>query len=391
MRASTHLQIYSIGNQLAAIEAFCAAEGLDLVEVYSDAGLSGLTLKRRPGLLALIAEAHRSERHFDAVVVYDVSRWGRFQDVDESAYHEQELRNLGVRILYCAEAFSNDDSMGSTILKAVRRAMAAEYSRDLARKITNGARRAAARGFRCGGTAGYGYRRAIFDPAGKFVSLAQFGEWKALSSHHTKLVLGPPEEAEAVRRVFALYAAGEHNLNEIAEQMIAEGRPPPQPGGWWRLRIRAIVSNEKYVGTVVWGKTTAPFATRLQHRPPATWTSVPHAHPAIVSKALFERAQRRLKRGRSWPTREVFAALRHLFATYGTVTNQLISRSALLPTLNHMRKRFGTVQNAILAAGLPFQTHGRRREITNALRKVGVDVNDPRRPRWRPPGSHNKA
>ena len=386
VRASTNLQIYSIKNQLSAIEAFCAANGMLVCEVFSDAGLSGLTMRRRPGLQALFNEAMKPTRSFDVVVVFDISRWGRFQDVDESAFYEQELRFAGVRIVYCGETFENNDSMSSAILKAVRRTMAAEYSRDLAGKITNGARRTVARGFRCGGTAGYGYRRAIFNPAGVAVSVAEFGEWKALSSHKTKLVLGPGEEVRAVKRIYSLYLAGDLNMREIASLMRAEGRPEPVPGGWRRLVVRGILSNEKYIGTTVWGQTTAPLATPRRHVPESEWVRTNNSHPQIVSRGVFDAVQRRIKRGRTWPKREILASLRKLFATYGTLTNAIISQSRTLPTLTHLRKQFGCIDGAISAAGLPYQSQGERRAITNSLQRQGIQTRDPRRWVKRPDG-----
>jgi hypothetical protein len=68
-------------------------------------------------------------------LVLDVSRWGRFQDVDESAYYEFLCRQSGVRVQYCAESFVNDLSPYSNLVKAIKRMMAAEYSRELGVKV----------------------------------------------------------------------------------------------------------------------------------------------------------------------------------------------------------------------------------------------------------------
>jgi DNA invertase Pin-like site-specific DNA recombinase len=69
---------------------------------------------------------------FSALLVYDVSRWGRFQDVDESAYYEYVLKRAGIRVHYCAEQFENDGSMSSSVLKTLKRSMAAELMRNVA-------------------------------------------------------------------------------------------------------------------------------------------------------------------------------------------------------------------------------------------------------------------
>ena len=71
----------------------------------------------------------------------DVSRWRRFQDADESAHYEFLCKNAGVPIHYCAELFPNDGSLPSSIFKALKRTMAAEYSRELGVKVFNAQKR----------------------------------------------------------------------------------------------------------------------------------------------------------------------------------------------------------------------------------------------------------
>ena len=72
------------------------------------------------------------------ILVYDVSRWGRFQDADESAYYEYLCKRAGIEVHYCAEQFENDGSPAATIIKSVKRAMAGEYSRELSAKVFKG-------------------------------------------------------------------------------------------------------------------------------------------------------------------------------------------------------------------------------------------------------------
>src|SRR6185437_17089207 len=86
VRMSTEHQRYSIENQAAAIAAFAQQNGLTIVHTYRDDGRSGLRIKGRPALAELINDVRSGRAEFDHILVYDVSRWGRFQDVDESAY-----------------------------------------------------------------------------------------------------------------------------------------------------------------------------------------------------------------------------------------------------------------------------------------------------------------
>ena len=104
---------------------------------------------------------------FQAVLVFDVSRWGRFQDGDEAACYEFLCRRAGITVHYCAEPFPNDGSSASTVLKMLKRMMAAEYSRDLSSKVHAGQCRLVANGFKIGGIAGFGLRRLLPDSKGR--------------------------------------------------------------------------------------------------------------------------------------------------------------------------------------------------------------------------------
>jgi DNA invertase Pin-like site-specific DNA recombinase len=125
----------------------------------------------------------------ETILVYDISRWGRFQDADESAYYEYVCRRSGVEIRYCAEQFENDGSVASTIVKTVKRAMAGEYSRELSAKVFAGQCRLIELGFRQGGHAGYGLRRRLVDQNGNPKATLAFGEQKSLQSD--RVVLEP--------------------------------------------------------------------------------------------------------------------------------------------------------------------------------------------------------
>jgi hypothetical protein len=70
-------------------------------------------------------------------------------------------KSAGVPVHYCAETFANDGSLPSLIMKALKRTMAGEYSRELGVKVLAGQRRLALLGFKQGGMAGYALRRLL--------------------------------------------------------------------------------------------------------------------------------------------------------------------------------------------------------------------------------------
>ena len=150
VRMSTDHQRYSTANQQDEIAAYAARHGIEVVRTYADQGKSGLDIGGREALQLLIADVQRGDCGFDAVLVYDISRWGRFQDTDESAHYEYLCKSAGVRVHYCAEQFTNDDTPTAAIIKNVKRAMAGEYSRELSAKVFAGQCRLVRMGFRQG-------------------------------------------------------------------------------------------------------------------------------------------------------------------------------------------------------------------------------------------------
>ena len=110
VRMSTEHQKYSTENQAEIITQYALRRGFEIVRTYEDAGKSGLRLDGRLSLQRLIADVRSGSADFQAVLVYDVSRWGRFQDADESAYYEYLCKKAGIIVRYCAEQFENDGS-----------------------------------------------------------------------------------------------------------------------------------------------------------------------------------------------------------------------------------------------------------------------------------------
>ncbi len=60
---------------------------------------------------------------FKTILVYDVTRWGHFQDPDESAYYEYICKRNKFKVHYCAEQFENDGTSFAAIVKSIMRAI----------------------------------------------------------------------------------------------------------------------------------------------------------------------------------------------------------------------------------------------------------------------------
>src|SRR5580700_7267805 len=201
LRMSTEHQQYSLENQSLAIQKYAETHGFEVVRTYSDAAKSGLVLRRRIGLQQLLRDVVGGSSGYRAILVYDVSRWGRFQDTDESAHYEFLCKSASVPVHYCAETFANDGTFPSLIMKALKRTMAGEFSRELGVKVLAGHKRLALLGFKQGGVPGYGLRRLLISSDRQPKQQLQSGERKNIATDRVILVPGPAHEVRCVRKI----------------------------------------------------------------------------------------------------------------------------------------------------------------------------------------------
>jgi hypothetical protein len=103
VRMSTEHQRYSTENQLDTILLYASEHSLEIVQVYTDSGKSRLRLEGRHALTQLLDDVESGRAIFATILVYDVSRWGRFQDPDVSASYEVRCREAGVSVHYCGQ------------------------------------------------------------------------------------------------------------------------------------------------------------------------------------------------------------------------------------------------------------------------------------------------
>lgn len=353
LRMSTEHQRYSTANQADAIAAYAEAAGLEIVRTYADEGISGLTLRGRAGLKQLLADVVGGAPGFETILVYDVSRWGRFQDPDQSAHYEYLCREAGVRVEYCAEPFANTAQLGDVLLKQLKRAMAAEFSRELSRKVSEGQRRLGARGYWQGGAAPYGLRRVLVDENDRVIMRLERGQQKALQAFRVKLVHGPAAEVAVVRSVFRSFAITGCSPPRIAKALNAAGTPAPRSAaGWSAGAVRSVLKGELYCGRFVQGRYRGELGGPVRMRPRSECSVVENFVEPIVSRDLFQAAQRALARRRTVLTREqLLERLSDLYVEQGKVTSTAIDEAEGLPNADVYIRTFGSLYEAYRLVG----------------------------------------
>lgn len=371
VRMSTEHQKYSTDNQAEAIRRFAERREYEIVATYSDEGKSGLTLEGRSGLRSLLADVESRRADFEALLVYDVSRWGRFQDPDEAASYELRCRRAGVQIHYCAEQFENDGSIGSSIIKTVKRAMAGEYSRELSVKVFAGQANLIRLGFRQGGPAGFGLRRMLVDQSGKPKGGLGRGEQKSIATDRIILVPGPEQEVEIVREVYSLFVDSKQTELEIADYLNRKGISTDLERAWTRGSVHQLLINEKYIGNNVWGKTSFKLKTTHVQNPPGEWVRADGAFRGIIDPAIFDRAQQIIHyRAEKISNERMLELLAQVLARQGYLSGLIIDEFQDCPSSSVYRSRFGSLLRAYALVGFSPHHDYRYLETNRKLRSL---------------------
>lgn len=351
VRASTGLQACSLEQQAHANAHYAALRGFEIVDTYSDAAISGLTLKARPALQRLLTDALSPGRQFQAILVHDVSRWGRFQDIDEGAHYEFLCRRAGVAVHYCAEPFENSGSPEANLIKQIKRAMAAEFSRALSDRLGMAKRHLAAEGYAVTSPP-FGLLRQVVDRRNTPGAILRRGETRAAAGLRVRFIPGPPEAVAAIRRLFHLYAITGLKPWSVAEQLNAEGAASPMNRGWNAQRVRACLRQPAYAGTYVYGRSRTRLGGPTIPLPPDKWRRTANAIPPIVRRTLYDRAQALVNRGRRERTdAEMLDDLRDLLATHGRLDTALIDATDGMAQAVTYGRRFGSLGEAFRRVG----------------------------------------
>jgi DNA invertase Pin-like site-specific DNA recombinase len=372
---STEHQKYSTENQSEAIAKYASQRNISIVRTYADEGKSGLNLDGRVALRRLIDDVESGRVDFQHILVYDVSRWGRFQNADESAYLEYICTRAGIKVHYCAEQFENDGSIAATVIKSMKRAMAGEYSRELSAKVFAGQCRLITLGFRQGGMAGFGLRRRLLDERGESKGELRVGEHKSLQTDRVILVPGPDEEILSVRRMYRLFVEQGATEREIAGTLNAEGIVTDLGRAWTRATVHQVLTNEKYAGDNVFNRVSFKLKQRRVRNSPDQIVRATGAFEPIVDRSLFEAARRIIAaRSLRYSDDEMLVRLTNVLEQNGCLSALIIDERDDLPSSSAYRTRFGSLLRAYELIGYSPGRDYRYVEINRFLRSLYSDA-----------------
>lgn len=372
---STEHQKYSTENQADVIAQYADMRGFEIVRTYADEGKSGLKLEGRDALKRLISDVTEGRADYSIVLVYDVSRWGRFQDADQSAHYEFVCKEAGVTVQYCAEQFENDGSLTATVIKNIKRAMAGEYSRELSAKVFAGQCRLIKMGFRQGGAAGFGLRRQLVNEHKDPKVLLARGEHKSLQTDRVVLVPGPDEEVRVVRDIYRRFVVEQRSEAEIAQDLNSQGVRTDLHRLWSRATVHQVLTNEKYVGHNVFNKVSFKLKQRRVRNAPDAQVRCDNAFSPVVSADVFAAAQQIIvARSRRYSDAELIEMLAALLQAQGKLSALIIDEKDDMPSSAAYRARFGGLCRAYRLVGHDPGRDLAYIETNRALRVMHADV-----------------
>ncbi len=278
----------SIVNQKAYLISYAADHGFANCRHYTDDGYSGGNFER-PGWKQLIADIEAGK--VNTVIAKDMSRIGR-NYLETGFYTEVMFRKWNVRFIAIANGVDNLNPESGEFVPILN-VMNEWYLRDQSRKMTAAYKQKGNAGLPTNNNCIFGYKK---DPEQK-------NQW-----------LVDEEAAQVVRRIYQMACEG-HGPYEIARILTQEKVDSPgyyfsqhkcglrqdyvdasRQHDWYGTTVTRILTHQEYMGYTVNFRSGKRFFKDERHvNPPEDWAVFENTHEAIVSKDVWELAQRALK------------------------------------------------------------------------------------------------
>ncbi len=337
----------SIPIQQDQVRQWAKEHGVEIIHEFCDAGKSGLNSEGRPAFTEMVDEWITKRNDFEYVLCLDVSRWGRFQDIDLSAQFSAICKKHGKQVIYTTIGKPREDDPLYPVYVQFERFRAAQYSRELSDKVWRGCVKIAEQGYLAGGKPPYGLSRLLLDEKREPLNVLEPGQRKGIQNQRVTLVEGPPNEVAVVRRIFHEFVQLGHSEYKIAEGLNDEGIPSPGGRRWGAGGVLARLRQEKYAGTMVYNQTSGKLKTAKHANPPSEWIRTPESFDGVIEYELFEQAQLILeKRKQKYDPDYMLRQLDSLYQSHGMCRPGLLRLGEQLPSSRQYGREFGSLDSA---------------------------------------------
>lgn len=240
------------------------------VEGYADQGISGTKAQQRPEFMRMIEDCRKGK--INRILVKSISRFAR--NTVDTLHYIQELKELGVSVWFETQGIDTMTPNGEVLI-TILAALAEQESRTISTNVK------------------WGYQK-------------RFKDGKVIINH--RFILGytkvgkdyviVEDEAKIVRRIFLDYLSGK-SVRQICDELNSEGLTTKRGCTWQPSTILGMLSNEKYTGNAVLGKTfqlDVLSKARVKNVGQGTIYHVQNSHPSIISQEIFDMVQKEKER-----------------------------------------------------------------------------------------------
>ena len=254
----------SIPIQRDQVREWAQKNGVEIIHEFADAGKSGLTAEDRPAFTELMEEWVKKRADFTYILCLDVSRWGRFQDLDLSAQFSAECKKHNKQVIYTTIGKPREDDPLYPVYVQFERFRAAQYSRELSEKVWRGCVKIAEQGYWAGGPPPYGFHRLLLDEKREPLHTLEAGQRKGIQNQRVTLVEGDPNQVAVIQRIFHEFVDLGYSEYRIAER-LNDDRILSPGGGRWGAGRGAEPATERNVRR---DAALQPYEPETQNAPP---------------------------------------------------------------------------------------------------------------------------
>lgn len=246
--------------------------GWKLVGIYADKGITGTSMKKRDEFKKLIRQCKRGK--VDMIIVKSISRFAR--NTLECILITRKLRDINVDV-YFEEQNLHSIEPSSEFYIAIYGSIAQSESENISHNVAWGKAQSAKEG-------------------NVFIAYKSFLGYRKGADGKPEI---DPEQAQTVRLIYNEFLAGK-SLQQIANNLTEAGVPTPMGKTVWQPGVvQSIISNEKYKGDALLGKTYIKDCISkkvIVNSGERTRYYVENNHPAIIDDETFALAQEELAR-----------------------------------------------------------------------------------------------
>ena len=234
--------------------------------MYTDDGISGLSIRRRDGFNRMVADA--LDGKIDLILTKSLSRFAR--NTVDALTTIRSLKAAGVSVYFQKENINTMDSTGEFLITLMS-SFAEEESRSISENVTWAVR--------------HRYAQGIYHLPGLLLGYQRSRDGE-IQIEETG--------ASVVRFIYLLALTGKSST-DICRILMAYGiLSPGRSQRWEPHTVRSILKNEKYMGDAVLQKEiTVDFLTKAKkpNEGEAPQYYVENGHPGIVSKSVWHEVQ----------------------------------------------------------------------------------------------------